>query len=146
MKPAKEVGGDFYDFYMVDEDHLAVTIADVSGKGIPSALFMMTARTLLQSLVLSKEPLDEVVTIANNRLCTKMFVTVWLGIYEISTRKLSFVNAGHNPPLLLHNGQWSYLDHKTYKRGIMLGIMENIKYYVNEIILNQNEFVVMITI
>ena len=149
MKPAKEVGGDFYDFYMVDEDHLAVTIADVSGKGIPSALFMMTARTLLQSLVLSKEPLDEVVTIANNRLCTnnetKMFVTVWLGIYEISTRKLSFVNAGHNPPLLLHNGQWSYLDHKTYKRGIMLGIMENIKYYVNEIILNRESHLLLYT-
>lgn len=149
MNPAREVGGDFYDFYMVDEDHLAVAIADVSGKGVPAALFMMTARTLLKSLVLSNEPLDKVMTIANDRLCsnneTGMFVTVWLGVYEISTGKLSFVNAGHNPPLLLHNGEWSYLDHKTYKRGIMLGLREGIKYRMNEIILNRESHLLLYT-
>lgn len=149
MEPAREVGGDFYDFYLVDEDHLAVTIADVSGKGVPAALFMMTARTLIKSLVLSKEPLDKVMTIANDRLCagneTGMFVTVWLGVYEISTGKLLFVNAGHNPPLLLNNGEWCYLDHKTYKRGIMLGLREGIQYRLNEIVLSRESQILLYT-
>lgn len=149
MNPAKEVGGDFYDFYLVDKDHLAVVIADVSGKSVPAALFMMTARTLIKSLVLSKQPLDEVMTTANNRLCINneagMFVTMWLGIYEISTRKLSFVNAGHNPPLLLHNGEWNYLDHKSYKRGIMLGLREGVTYRLNEMVLEGEDHLLLYT-
>lgn len=149
MNPAKEVGGDFYDFYFVDEDHLALVIADVSGKGIPAALFMMTVRTLLKSLVLSKESPDQVMATANDRLCANneagMFVTVWLGVYEISTKKLTFVNAGHNPPLLLQGDVWHYLDHKTYKRGIMLGIREHVKYRSNEIVLNKDELLFLYT-
>lgn len=149
MKPAKEVGGDFYDFFLVDENHLAVVIADVSGKGIPAALFMMTARTMIKSLVLSGEAPDVVMTMANNRLCSNneagMFVTVWLGIYEIDTAKLSFVNAGHNPPLLLHNDTWVYLDHKTYKRGIVLGLQENIRYCMNELVLNEKSHLLLYT-
>lgn len=149
MKPAKEVGGDFYDFFLVDENHLAVVIADVSGKGIPAALFMMTARTMIKSLVLSGEAPDVVMAMANNRLCGNneagMFVTVWLGIYEIDTGKLSFVNAGHNPPLLLHNDTWVYLDHKTYKRGIVLGLQENIRYCMNELVLNEKSQLLLYT-
>lgn len=149
MTPAKEVGGDFYDFFLVDEDNLAVVIADVSGKGIPAALFMMTVRTLLKSLALSKEPLDRVMTIANKRLCASndagMFVTVWMGIYEISTKKLRFVNAGHNPPLLLQESRWSYLDYKTYKRGIMLGIREGVKYHQNELLLKEGSVLFLYT-
>ena len=74
-----------------------------------------------------------------------MFVTVWLGIYEIDTGKLSFVNAGHNPPLLLHNDTWVYLDHKTYKRGIVLGLQENIRYCMNELVLNEKSQLLLYT-
>ena len=74
-----------------------------------------------------------------------MFVTVWLGIYEIDTAKLSFVNAGHNPPLLLHNDTWVYLDHKTYKRGIVLGLQENIRYCMNELVLNEKSHLLLYT-
>lgn len=149
MTSAKEVGGDFYDFFLVDENHLAVVIADVSGKGIPAAMFMMTARALLKSLVLSKESLDRVMTIANERLCANndagMFVTVWLGIYEISTKKLRFVNAGHNPPLLFNENKWSYLDYKMYKRGIMLGVREGVKYQQNELLLSKGSVLFLYT-
>ena len=86
---------------------------------------------------------------ANNRLCGNneagMFVTVWLGIYEIDTGKLSFVNAGHNPPLLLHNDTWVYLDHKTYKRGPVLGLQENIRYCMNELVLNEKSHLLLYT-
>ena len=92
MHPAKEVGGDFYDFFLVDGDHLALVIADVSGKGVPAALFMVIAKTLIKNEALTGKPPQEVLAAVNNQLCenndAEMFVTAWLGIYEISTGRM----------------------------------------------------------
>ena len=144
MDPAKEVGGDFYDFFFVDENHLALVIGDVSGKGVPAAMFMMTARTLIKNLATTKKMPNEILSEANNFLCenneTGMFVTVWMGILEVNRGRLFFANAGHNPPLLKSGDQeYSYLDHKIYKRSIMLGIRENIRYKCNELSLKQGD-------
>ena len=104
MNPAKEVGGDFYDFFLVDEDHLAVVIADVSGKGVPAALFMVIAKTLIKDHAQQGIRPEEVFTEVNRLLCEAndegMFVTAWMGVLELSTGHLAYVNAGHNPPLL----------------------------------------------
>ena len=102
MNPAKEVGGDFYDFFLVDNRHFAVVIADVSGKGVPAALFMVIAKTLIKSHAqFGNEPAD-IFTITNNQLCegneAGLFVTAWMGILDLHTGDLSCVNAGHNPP------------------------------------------------
>jgi len=104
MDPAKEVGGDFYDFFLVDPDHLCLVIADVSGKGVPAALFMVIAKTLINShAMLGKSP-SEILEKVNHQLCkgneAEMFVTVWLAIIELSTGKGIAVNAGHEHPAL----------------------------------------------
>ncbi|WP_099206088.1 ATP-binding SpoIIE family protein phosphatase [Scatolibacter rhodanostii] len=150
MEPAKEVGGDFYDFFFVDENHLAIVIADVSGKGVPAALFMMTARTLLKNLTLTGKQPEEVLFEANNHLCenneAEMFVTAWLGVLQIDNGKLCFANAGHNPPLLKRAKQdYVYLDYKTYKRSIMLGMREDIVYCCNEIFLKKEDILLLYT-
>lgn len=150
MEPAREVGGDFYDFFFVDENHLALVIADVSGKGIPAALFMMTARTLLKNLALAGRPPEEVLSEANKRLCENnkaaMFVTAWMGILEIDSGRLLFANAGHNPPLLKQEGgEYRFLDHKTYYRSIMLGMREHISYRCNEMILKTGDVLFLYT-
>ena len=130
MDPAKEVGGDFYDFYMIDDDHLALTIADVSGKGVPAALFMMESKMLLKnSAKLNVSPKD-VLQIVNNQLCenneAEMFVTVWLGILEISTGKLTAANAGHEYPAIRKaNGEFELY---TDKHGFVLAGFEGVKY------------------
>ena len=99
MDPAKEVGGDFYDFFLIDEDHLAVVIADVSGKGVPAALFMMSSMILINDHALMGGTPAEILERINNQICktnkAHMFVTVWLGILEISTGKLTASSAGH---------------------------------------------------
>lgn len=104
MRAAKEVGGDFYDFYLLGENKLAFLIADVSGKGIPAAMFMMTAKTLLKSLTESGMEIDDVFTTANNHLCENndagMFVTAWMGILDLKTGLVDIANAGHNPPVI----------------------------------------------
>ena len=104
MSPAKEVGGDFYDFFFVDDDHLALVMADVSGKGIPAALFMMGAKILLQNLAMSGYRPAEVLKLANDQICgnnrEEMFVTVWLGILTLSTGEVTAANAGHEYPVL----------------------------------------------
>ena len=108
MTPAKEVGGDFYDFYFVDENHLALTIADVSGKGVPAALFMVISKTLLQNQTLAGGSPREVLTLVNHQLCqnntSMMFCTVWLGILDVTTGKLVAANAGHEYPVLRRCG------------------------------------------
>ena len=108
MNPAKEVGGDFYDFFLVDDDHLAVVIADVSGKGVPAALFMVIAKTLIKNHAQNKEAPGEVFTNTNEQLCegndAGLFVTAWMGVLQISTGHFVYVNAGHNPPLLRRAG------------------------------------------
>ena len=108
MDPAKEVGGDFYDFFLIDDDHLAVVIADVSGKGVPAALFMMSSKMLINSFALSGGRPSEILGAVNNMLCERsaddMFVTVWLGILELSTGKLTSTNAGHENPAIKKAG------------------------------------------
>lgn len=134
---------------MINENNLAIVIADVSGKGVPAALFMMNAKTIIKNMALSGYSPKEIMESANNRLCENnredMFVTVWFGVYEISTRKLSFVNAGHNPPIICEDGESKYISNKEYKRSIMLGIRENIKYYTNEIYIKPDSHIILYT-
>lgn len=109
MYPAKEVGGDFYDFYLLDENHLVITIADVSDKGIPAAMFMVITKTILKNFVMSMTSPDDfsaVVQCANRQLCENneemMFVTVFMGMLDLKTGKFIYVNAGHTPPMIRH--------------------------------------------
>jgi len=141
MTPAKEVGGDFYDFFLVDDDHLAVVIADVSGKGVPAALFMVIAKTLLKNAVqmgLSpKAALEKV----NNQLCenneAEMFVTVWLGVYGISTGKLTAANAGHEYPAIRRaDGQFELFKDR---HGFVLAGMENARYREYELEIGEGD-------
>ena len=143
MNPAKEVGGDFYDFYLIDDDHLALVIADVSGKGIPAAMFMMASKIIINnySLIGNIDP-GEILIEANKRISSnnpsEMFVTVWLGILEISTGKLKAANAGHEYPFIYHKekGQFEKLqDH----HGLVLGAMEISKYKTYEFTLEPGD-------
>ena len=130
MTPAKEVGGDFYDFFLVDDDHLALIMADVSGKGVPAALFMMISKTLIKSAAQNGLSPRAILEKVNNQLCehndAEMFVTVWLGILEISTGTIRCVNAGHEYPAIMHDGG----DFELYKdkHGFVLAGMENTRY------------------
>ncbi len=130
MATAKEVGGDFYDFYMIDDDTLVFLVADVSGKGIPAALFMMTSKTLIKSFAEAGAAVNEVFIRANEELCANneagMFVTAWMGFLDVRTGCVSFANAGHNPPLVRRaDGDFEYL---KCPAGFVLGGMEGIKY------------------
>jgi sigma-B regulation protein RsbU (phosphoserine phosphatase) len=147
MIAAKEVGGDFYDFYSLDENTVLFLAADVSGKGIPAAMFMMTAKTIIKDLAERGLSVDEIFTLANEKLCENnesgMFVTAWIGKFDISTGKLSFANAGHNPPIIVHgDGECEYL--KT-RPGFVLAGMEGIKYKANEITLNKGDRIFLYT-
>ncbi len=140
MQPAKEVGGDFYDFFLIDSDHLALVIADVSGKGVPAALFMVITKTLIKNQTLTGMMPADVFTTVNTQLCENndagMFVTGWMGILEISTGKLTFANAGHNPPLIMKNGNYEYLKSRA---GLVLAGMEGMKYRQYEITLEPGD-------
>ena len=130
MHPAKEVGGDFYDFFLVDSDHLALVIADVSGKGVPAALFMVIAKTLIKNHVQLGESPAQAFTAVNRTLCENneagLFVTAWLGVLTISTGELVYTNAGHNPPLIGRAGEgFSYLKMRS---GLVLAGMEGVRY------------------
>ena len=141
MDPAKEVGGDFYDFFLVDDDHLAVVVADVSGKGVPAALFMVIAKTLIKNHAQNRETPAEVFTHTNAQLCegndAGLFVTAWMAVLEISTGKLTYVNAGHNPPLLQRaGGSYEWLKSRP---GFVLAGMEGMRYRENEMELNPGD-------
>ncbi len=130
MDAAKEVGGDFYDFFFVDQDRLAFLIGDVSGKNISGALFMVRAKQILQHCIRDLSPLAEAVRRANEALCenneAEMFVTAWIGVLDLTTGQLRYVNAGHNPPVLLSaEGERTWLRRKG---GFILGGMEGIPY------------------
>ena len=135
MDPAKEVGGDFYDFFLVDEDHLCVVMADVSGKGIPAALFMMASKIIIQSCAMLGRSPAEILTRTNEAICSnnqaEMFVTVWLGILEISTGRLTAANAGHECPTLKHPGGSFELIRD--KHGLVVGAMDGVKYQEYEL-------------
>ena len=130
MTPAKEVGGDFYDFFLVDDDHLALVMADVSGKGVPAALFMMISKTLLKSAAQSGLSPAAVLEKVNNQLCenndAEMFVTVWLGILEISTGKMKCANAGHEYPAIMRRG--GKFELLKDRHGFVLAGMEGARY------------------
>ena len=135
VDPAKEVGGDFYDFFMIDDDHLCLVIADVSGKGVPAALFMMSAKIMISGFAEAGKTPAEILTAANAKLRAnnpeKMFVTVWLGILEISTGKLTAANAGHEYPVLMQpDGKFEILKDK---HGPMICFMKKFQYNEYEI-------------
>ena len=130
MDPAKEVGGDFYDFFLIDDDHLCLVIADVSGKGIPGALFMMISEVILRSCAMLGRGAAEILTKTNEGICSNnqagMFVTVWVGILELSTGKLTAANAGHEYPALKRaDGSFELLKDK---HGLVIGAMPGVRY------------------
>lgn len=141
MIAAKEVGGDFYDFYKLSDTTIAFLVADVSGKGIPAALFMMRAKTIIKDLAERGLPVNEIFEKANEKLYENndsgMFVTAWMSILDITTGKLQFANAGHNPPLLKSvDGRFEYL--KT-RAGFVLAGMEGMRYKTGEITLQSGD-------
>ncbi len=141
MTPAREVGGDFYDFFMVDSDHLALVMADVSGKGVPAALFMVVSRTLIKNSTLSGASPAEVLEKVNNQLCDNnsadMFVTVWLGIVSLSTGRMVCANAGHEFPALCRKNESYELFRDPH--GFVLGGMSGMKYREYEIQMQPGE-------
>ena len=130
MDPAKEVGGDFYDFFMPDDTHLCMVMADVSGKGVPAALFMMATKIMLAINAKTGKSPAEILEDANNRICAneheEMFVTVWLGILDITTGKVTAANAGHEYPILMQaDGEFELFKDK---HGFVVGGMEDMIY------------------
>ncbi len=148
MRPAREVGGDFYDFFLIDDDHLALVIADVSGKGIPGALFMMVSKIILQSCAMLGKTVGETLTKTNEALSSnnqaEMFVTVWLGVLEISTGKMTCANAGHEYPAIYHadTGSFTMLQDK---HGLVIGAMPDVVYHEYEILLQKNDILFVYT-
>lgn len=148
MNTAKEVGGDFYDFFMLRHNRFMFSIADVSGKGIPAAMFMMRAKTLIKSLVESGDlKLNEIIMRANDELCSandaRMFVTGWFGIVDLETGLLEFVNAGHNPPCIRHKGK-QYEELKM-KKNLVLAGMEGVHYDLQTIQLQKGDEIFLYT-
>ena len=130
MHPAREVGGDFYDFFMVDDDHLCMVIADVSGKGVPAALFMVIAKTLIKTRAQMGESPSEILAAVNDQLCegneSEMFVSVWIAILQLSTGEGLASNAGHEHPALQRAGEGFEL--VTYRHDLVIGGMEGLPY------------------
>ena len=146
MDPAKEVGGDFYDFFMIDEDHLALVIADVSGKGIPASLFMMSSKILINDQALMGGTPAEILARVNKQVSAgndaNMFVTVWLGILEISTGRLTTASAGHEYPIININGEYTLLKDN---HGLAIGAMPVAKYKNTEIMLKKGDSIFVYT-
>lgn len=147
MDTAKEVGGDFYDFELLDDGRLMFLVADVSGKGIPAAMFMMNAKSVIKSMVESGMGVADAFTAANEKLCAaneaEMFVTAWMGILDLQTGDLKFANAGHNPPLVRHgDGSFEYLKARS---GLVLAGMEGIRYRENETVLREGDEIFLYT-
>lgn len=147
MDAAKEVGGDFYDFYLLDENRLAFVMADVSGKGIPGAMFMMNAKTLIKSHAESGLAVHDVFTQVNSLLCENnaagMFVTAWMGILDLETGRVCYANAGHNPPVVRRkDGTYEYLKGKS---NFVLAGMEGIRYREQQLQLQQGDEIYLYT-
>ena len=147
MDPAKEVGGDFYDFYLTEDGRFHFLIADVSGKGIPAAMFMMRAKTELKTLTESELPINEVFTRGNDALCegndADMFVTAWQADVDLSNGLVRFANAGHNPPAVRHgNGKFKFLRSPA---GFVLAGMEGIRYKPQELALEPGDVIFLYT-
>ncbi len=148
MTPAKEVGGDFYDFFLVDNDHLALVIADVSGKGVPAALFMVVTKTLMKNHAKTGKSPEEVLVHTNNRLLEGngggLFVTAWIGVIDLRNGKLSFSEAGHDNPYLIHqDGTVEMI--RPVKKKLPVAAFENTQYLINEIVLTKGDTVFLYT-
>lgn len=128
-KAAKEVGGDFFDYYMIDDDNLVMVIGDASGKGVPAALLATITQIIIKQVVQRETDPSKILYSLNNQLCenntTSMFITLWLGIYNKKTKKIIYSNAGHNPPLMKENDEFKLLNIDT---GIVLGIMNDFEF------------------
>lgn len=140
MTPAREVGGDFYDFFEIDENRYGLVMADVCGKGITAALYMMSAKTTIKNMLQSGYPLKEAFERANNSLCNSsasmMFVTVFAGVLDLRSGKIEYINAGHCPPLKQTKDGYAYVD---VVKNIVLGVRPNYEYRVEQIVLKENE-------
>ena len=147
MEPAKEVGGDFYDFYFIDDKNLMFLIADVSGKGVPAALFMMTTKTLINYIAQSGLSPKEMIETVNRKICENnkrgFFITMFAGIVDVETGKVSFINCGHNPPLIKHeNDDYKYLEIDS---NIVLGVFDSAEYNIFEGYLNPGDTICVYT-
>ena len=147
MDPAKEVGGDFYDLYLLKDDILVFLVADVSGKGIPASLFMMRSKTTIKNMAENGMSVDEIFTRANDQLCEGnsegMFVTAWMGFLDLRSGLLRFANAGHNPPLWKKkDGEYEYLKAPA---GFVLAGMEGVHYKTQEITLQPGDEIFLYT-
>lgn len=147
MKPAKEVGGDFYDVFMIDQDHLCFLIADVSGKGVPAALFMTMAKTHIKNFATVGLPLAEVAARANNQLCYKnesgMFVTAFICVLDVRSGEVQFVNAGHNCPFV--QKQDGAFEMFRTKANLVFGLMEDVQYREQTLTLNPGDSIYLYT-
>lgn len=147
MKPAREVGGDFYDYFKIDEDHVYFVIGDVSGKGIPSTLFMVKTMHLIENHAKFNEDLSQVIEKVNDltyeRNDEDLFVTTWIGKLNLKTGKLAYVNAGHNQPLIKHDSNnFEFMD--THP-NLVIGGMEGTQYKEHEIDLNTGDMIFLYT-
>ncbi len=147
IEPAREVGGDFYNFYMIDEDHLGIVIGDVSGKGVPAALFMMTGSMLIKAQSLPQIQANAIIENVNDILSENneenLFITTWMGIYEISTGTLTFVNAAHEPLLVVHeDGEYEFI--KT-KPNLALATFGGMPYRLHEYKLRKGDKLILYT-
>ena len=147
MKPAKEGGGDFYDVFMIDQDHLCFLIADVSGKGVPAALFMTMAKTHIKNFATVGLPLAEVAVRANNQLCYKnesgMFVTAFICVLDVRSGEVQFVNAGHNCPFV--QKQDGAFEMFRAKANLVFGLMEDVPYREQTLTLNPGDSIYLYT-
>ncbi|OPY90634.1 MAG: Phosphoserine phosphatase RsbU [Syntrophus sp. PtaU1.Bin208] len=145
LEPAKEVGGDFYDFFFVDHDRLAFLLGDVSGKGIPASLFMAVTKTLLKSAMSEKASVDQVLFKVNNALCEgnemAMFATVFCGIVDTRTGIVEFSNAGHNPPVMLRRG--GNLEFLSSMGSLPIAIFEDSPYAKETLILEKGDTIIL---
>ncbi len=147
MRPAKEVGGDFYDIFRIDDTHLCFLIADVSGKGVPAALFMSMAKTHIKNYASLGLPLAEVASRANDQLCYKneegMFVTVFLCVLDVETGEVKFINAGHNRPFIMRGNR--AFEMVQCKANLVFGMMEGVPYREQTLQLDKGDCIYLYT-
>jgi sigma-B regulation protein RsbU (phosphoserine phosphatase) len=147
MKAAKVVGGDFYDFFLIDEDHLGMVIADVSDKGIPAAIYMAVSRTIIRAAAIKGMPTEECLEYSNQLLCKEninnMFVTVFYGILDTRTGEFRYSNAGHNPPYVISPD--GTIKNVEILGDIVLGVIENIRYKFRSITIQPGEALYLYT-
>ncbi len=147
LDPAKAVGGDLYDFFYLDPDHLCIAIGDVAGKGVPASLFMMVARTLLRAKAVAGTPINEVIKSINHELCqdnpSEMFVTFFAGVVDLKTGEMEFCNAGHNYPYILSSG--GQIRQLKVRHGLPLGIFDSLDYTMGTFCFKPTEIIVLTT-